>query len=146
MPLYLEGRYIYYSKDFPFIWDQLNLPIRYGSDINLAKEIILGIAKEQLSNYVEESKSKWQDVVNRYYIEDALVEPSLAITMNDNWIQFNLRYIVDYKKRRSTKHKLNELIWVQIQKSNSEVMLASSTVEIVKIPEINISENTKREV
>ncbi len=26
-----------YSRDFPFIWDEIDLPIRYGSDIELAK-------------------------------------------------------------------------------------------------------------
>jgi len=58
--------------------------------------------------------------------------------MNDNWIQFNLRYIVDYKKRRYTKHVLNELIGAEIEKTNGKVVLGSTTVEIVKIPNLNI--------
>jgi hypothetical protein len=43
------------------------------------------------------SKEDWQTLVSKYYIKDAMVEPTLAITLTDNWIQFNLRYIV-YKK------------------------------------------------
>ena len=127
-----------YSKDFPFIWDEFNLPIRYGSDLELAKKIVIQVASEELSKYVKASISKWKDVVDKYYIEDAEVNPTLAITMNDNWIQFNLRYIVDYKKRRYTKHVLNELIGAEIEKTNGKVALASTTVEIVKIPNLNI--------
>ena len=127
-----------YSKDFPFIWDEFNLPIRYGSDLELAKKIVIQVASEELSKYVKASISKWKDVVDKYYIEDAEVNPTLAITMNDNWIQFNLRYIVDYKKRRYTKHVLNELIGAEIEKTNGKVVLASTTVEIVKIPNLNI--------
>lgn len=63
-----------------------------------------------LSEYTSNSKSQWKEVVNKYYIENAMVDPTLAITLTDNWIQFNIRYIVDYKNRRSTRHILNNKI------------------------------------
>jgi small-conductance mechanosensitive channel len=138
-----KGPIYNYSQDFPFIWDEFNLPIRYGSDIEMAKNIIIKIASDHLSNYVSDSISKWKNVVNKYYIEDAVVEPTLAITMTDNWIEFNLRYIVDYKKRRSTKHILNELIGIEFQKTNGKVILASSTFEIVRIPLVNIDDKAE---
>lgn len=133
-----KGPVYNYSKDFPFVWDEFNIPIRYGSDLELAKSIVIKVASETLSEYVSNSISEWNQVVNKYYIENALVEPTLAITMTDNWIQFNLRYIVDYKKRRHTKHLLNELIEKEIQLTNGKVQLASATVEIVRIPNINM--------
>ena len=135
-----KGPVYNYSQDFPFVWDEFNLPIRYGSDIEMAKNIIISIAQEYLSEYVNASISDWKDVVDKYYIEDAQVNPTLAITMTDNWIQFNLRYIVDYKKRRFTKHILNEEIGKRIQQTNDKVILASATFEIVKIPTINLKE------
>jgi small-conductance mechanosensitive channel len=138
-----KGPIYNYSKDFPFIWDEFNLPIRYGSDIELAKSIIIQVAQKTLSNYVKESITKWKDVVKKYYIENANVEPTLAITLTDNWIQFNLRYIVDYKKRRWTKHLLNDLIRTEFEKTNEKVILASATIEVVRIPMVDINnENT----
>jgi len=134
-----KGPVYNYSKDFPFVWDEFNLPIRYGSDIELAKTIVVKIASETLSEYVSKSISEWNKVVKKYYIENAEVEPTLAITMTDNWIQFNLRYIVDYKKRRYTKHILNELIGKEIQKTDGKVQLASATFEIVSVPIIHVN-------
>jgi small-conductance mechanosensitive channel len=136
-----KGPVYNYSQDFPFIWDEFTIPIHYGSDIELAKEIIIKVASEKLSEYALNSKSKWKDVVNKYYIEDALVEPTLAITLTDNWAQFNLRYIVDYKKRRHTKHILNDEIGKEFLKTDGKVILASATFEIVKLPEIKIHMN-----
>ncbi|WP_040253135.1 mechanosensitive ion channel family protein [Psychroserpens mesophilus] len=133
-----KGPVYNYSKDFPFVWDEFNLPIRYDSDIEMAKSIVVKIASETLSEYVSQSITEWSQVVNKYYIENAQVEPTLAITMTDNWIQFNLRYIVDYKKRRYTKHILNELIGKAIQNTEGKVQLASATFEIVKVPHINV--------
>ncbi len=129
-----KGPIYNYSKDFPFIWDEFNLPIRYGSDVEEAKAIVIKVASEILSGYVEQSRNKWKDVVNKYYIEDAQVDPSLAITLTDNWIEFNLRYIVDYRKRRSTKHLLHDTIADAVIKTEGKVILASSTMEIIRIP------------
>lgn len=72
-----------------------------------------------------------KNIVDKYYIEDVQVEPSLAITLNDNWIQFNLRYIVDYKKRRLTKNILNQEIAI--------------TVEIVRIQTLDMNEKTSHD-
>ncbi|TXE16739.1 mechanosensitive ion channel [Psychroserpens burtonensis] len=136
-----KGPIYNYSQDFPFIWDEFNLPIRYGSDIDLAKSIVIKIASETLSEYTANSKSQWKDVVNKYYIEDAQVDPTLAITLTDNWIQFNLRYIVDFKKRRLVKHLLNDKIRLEIENTKGEIILASSTIELIKIPELEVKLN-----
>lgn len=136
-----KGAIYNYSQDFPFVWDEFNLPIRYGSDIELAKSLVVQLSSEILSEYVSQSQAMWKEVVNKYYIEDAQVEPTLAITMTDNWIQFNIRYIVDYKKRRFTKHQLNERIGKAIIDTNGKVSLASATFEIVKIPNIEVDHN-----
>jgi small-conductance mechanosensitive channel len=136
-----KGPIYNYSQDFPFIWDEFNLPIKYGSDIELAKSLVIDIASKTLSEFTTNSKTQWKDIVNKYYIEDAMVDPTLAITLTDNWIQFNLRYIVDYKKRRFTKHELNDSIRKAFEATNGKVILASTTIELVKIPEIKVDIN-----
>ncbi len=139
-----KGPIYNYSQDFPFIWDQFNLPIRYGSDMELAKTIVLKIASETLSEYTKASKSQWEAVVNKYYIEDAEVGPTLAIRLTDNWVEFNLRYIVDYKKRRLTRHLLHDNIRKAFETTNGKVVLASTTIELIKIPEQKVqSEEAK---
>jgi len=110
----------------------------YGSDIDLAKLIVIKIASETLSEFTANSKSQWKDVVNKYYIEDAKVDSTLTITLTDNWIQFNLRYIVDFKKRRATKHILSDKIRKEIENTNDKVILASTTIELIKIQDLKI--------
>jgi len=137
-----KGPVYNYSNDFPFVWDEFNLPIRYGSDIELAKSIVIEVAQEILSEYVRNSINQWKAIVTKYYIEDAQVDPSLAITLTDNWVQFNLRYIVNYKKRRYTKNLLNQEILKRIEATNGKVKLASATFEIVRIPSLKINDKT----
>lgn len=40
-----------YSADFPFLWDEIKIPIKYGSDYNLAREIIKSAADKITGEY-----------------------------------------------------------------------------------------------
>ncbi|WP_390886620.1 hypothetical protein [Lacinutrix neustonica] len=133
-----KGPIYNYSQDFPFIWDEFNLPIKYESDVEMAKTIVIKMASKTLSEYTANSKAQWSNIVNKYYIEDAQLDPTLAIKLTDNWIEFNLRYIVDYKKRRMTKNILNDSIRKGFKATKGKVILASSTLELIKIPELKI--------
>jgi small-conductance mechanosensitive channel len=128
-----------YSMDFPFVWDELNILITYGSDTELAKTILMKSANELLSDYTDKSKARWEEMVERYYIENATLEPTIAMNLTDNWIQLNLRYITDYKRRRNTKHILFQLIEKAILHSNGKVNLASTTLQLLQIPPIDIN-------
>ncbi|MFD2564382.1 hypothetical protein ACFSR1_17000 [Aquimarina rubra] len=57
-------------------------------------------------------------------------------------MQFNLRYIVDYKKRRFIKHQLNERIQEEVLKTDGKVMFASTTIELVRQQEVNVEMKT----
>lgn len=128
-----------YSMDFPFVWDELNVLITYGSDINLAKAIVMDTASVLLSDYTQQSQAQWEEMVKRYYIENATLAPTLALNLTDNWVQLNLRYITDYKLRRITKHQLYQDIEKAVLKTDGKVVLASATLQLLKIPPIDVT-------
>ncbi|MDC6389011.1 mechanosensitive ion channel family protein [Maribacter sp. PR1] len=132
-----------YSMDFPFVWDELNILVTYDSDITLAKDLILAEANELLSEYSQKSKTKWQEMVERYYIENATIEPTIAVNLTDNWIALNLRYITDYKLRRDTRNKLFSNIEKTIRSTKGKVTLASTTLQLLKIPELEVQLKNK---
>ncbi|WP_158976625.1 mechanosensitive ion channel family protein [Cellulophaga sp. L1A9] len=127
-----------YSMDFPFVWDELNILITYESDLDIAKSIIQKQATIFLSEYTQNSITKWKQMVKHYYIEDSKLEPSIAINLTDNWIAINLRYITDYKRRRATKNELFEAIQKEIKATNGTVTFASTTLQLLKIPEVDV--------
>ncbi len=128
-----------YSLDFPFVWDELDILITYGSDVELARQIILNNATTLLSDYTKNSEAKWEEMVERYYIENATLEPSLVVTLTDNWIALNLRYITDYKRRRNTRHQLFDHIQRSVFETGGKVTLASATLQLLKIPALDIN-------
>lgn len=133
-----KGNVYNYSTDFPFVWDELNLPVKYGSDIQLAQGIVLDSARLMLAEYTLFAKEHWKKMVKKYLIEDANVEPTLSMKLTDNWIEFNLRYVVDYKKRRLTKSNLFKQIHDAVHNTGGKVAMASATFELVGLPEVQL--------
>jgi small-conductance mechanosensitive channel len=132
-----------YSADFPFLWDEITIPVKYGSDYRLAQEIFYNAAVELTGSYATFAKEAWNKIVKKYLIEDASTEPMVNLVANDNWLEYTVRYIVDYKKRRSFKNSLFLKILEEIEKTDGRVAIASATVHIVETPVFKVQLNDK---
>lgn len=136
-----------YSADFPFLWDEITLPVRYGSDWKLAKKMLVGVAEEICKDFALESREAWMEAVKKYRLEEAKVEPMVTLTANDNWLEFTLRYIVDYRRRRTVKDELFTRILEEVDASGNRIRLASATFELVNLPRLDVAfTNGKGEV
>lgn len=128
-----------YSGDFPFLWDEIKIPIQYGSNYEKAQEIILNAGVEVAGDLTEKSKDKWKSLQYKYRLEDAQTAPMISLIANDNWAEYTLRYVVDYKRRRATKTILFSKILTKIEATNSEVKMASATFQLVQAPDFNVN-------
>jgi small-conductance mechanosensitive channel len=128
-----------YSGDFPFLWDEIKIPIQYGSNYEMAKEIILKAGIEVAGDLTVTSKEKWKSLQFKYRLEDAQTEPMISLIANDNWAEYTLRYVVDYKRRRTTKTELFSKILTQIEATNGAVKMASATFQLVQAPDFNVN-------
>lgn len=120
-----------YSGDFPFLWDEITVPLKYGCDYRLAKEVFEKAAGEIVGDYTEFAKKSWAAIVKRYYVDTAMIEPMVTLAFNDNWIEFTIRYIVDYKVRRLVKHQLFWRLLEEIDNSQGRLHIASTTFQLI---------------
>lgn len=127
-----------YSADFPFVWDEITVPVKYGSDRSLTREILQQVANEVVGEYMPQAKAQWQHMVQKYLIEDAKIEPAVTLAANDNWLEFTLRYIVDYKQRRGKKDIIFSRILDEFDNTNGSISIASTTIHIVETPAFNV--------
>lgn len=128
-----------YSGDFPFLWDEIKIPIQYGSNYDKTTAILLEVGNAIAGNLNEKSRETWRHLQNKYRLEDAKTEAMVSLVANDNWVEFTLRYVVAYKKRRLTKTELFTRILKEIESSNGEIKFASATFHLVEAPNFNIN-------
>ncbi|MEZ4451808.1 MAG: mechanosensitive ion channel family protein [Nannocystaceae bacterium] len=127
-----------YSADFAFLWDEITLPVKYGCDYARARRILVDVAEEVVGEYARSAEETWKHMVRTYRIEDARVAPMVTMIANDNWVEFTLRYVVDFKLRRTVKDQLFTRILAAIESSEGAVGLASATFEVVAAPGIDV--------
>lgn len=135
--LVFKEHIINYTSDFPFLWDEIVIPVKTGSDHRLARSIIESAGQTELSKINKESKEAWRNFVRQYSIEDAKLDPVVTMSFDSNWIEFTLRYVVDYRIRRSTKDKLFSSILAGFEETHGEVQIASASLQLTEIPALS---------
>ena len=102
------------------------------------KEMFQKIAVDVAGDLTLQSKEKWDDLVNKYLLENAQTEPMVTLAANDNWVEFTIRYVVNYRKRRWTKNELYTKILTEAERADFKIKFASATFQLVDIPELKI--------
>jgi len=129
-----------YSADFPFLWDEVTIPVRLDSDHTRARQIVHDVVLDTTGEYAQYAKNSWLEAAKKYLIDEGMFEPGVTSTFNDNWAEFTARYVVDYKKRRSTKDKIFSEILQRFADTGGEVQIGSTSLELSnKVFDVNVS-------
>ena len=127
-----------YSGDFPYLWDEITIPVKYGSDYKLADHLLKTVVTKVTEDHVPDAQEYWERIERKYLVESARIEPMVTMALNDNWIEFTVRYIVEFRMRRLTKDQLFRSIMYEIDKTDGHVQLASATFQLTEAPTINV--------
>jgi small-conductance mechanosensitive channel len=125
-----------YSVAFPFLWDEVVVPIRLDSDRDLAVALMERVAWEVTGEYVEPARTAWSRMVRQYLIERESVEPMVTLIADDTRLRITVRYITDYRVRRQVQHVVYMRILHEIDKTEGRVRLSSATLDLVDVPRL----------
>ncbi len=96
------------------------------------------MADEICRDYAQQSGQAWQLAVRKYQLAEARIDPMITLTATDNWIEFTMRYIVDYRQRRAVQDRLFTRILEEVDRSNDRIRLASATFAITNLPRFSV--------
>lgn len=122
-----------YSGDFPFLWDEVKVPLRHESDRDRALALLTTAAEEVTGEYARTVASTWSAMTKNYLLEHAQVEPMVTMAMDQNWLTYTVRYVVEFKRRRRTKHELTRRILDAIDATDGAVRVATSAQEVTLV-------------
>jgi len=128
----LKGPVFNYSQGFRFVWDEIKVRLTSKSDHQLAREMLLRVAKETVSDYQVEAQDSWNRITENYRIENPLLEPIVTLQANGEALEFSLSYIVDYTKRTIVKDQLFTKIVDEVVNSNGRLEWTSSSTTAVQ--------------
>ncbi|HEY2029709.1 MAG TPA: mechanosensitive ion channel family protein [Myxococcales bacterium] len=131
-----------YSRNFDFLWEELQLPIKYDADLALAQKILVDAARELTEDIAKEAENQLRALRNRVLLADATVEPTVYVRLTDNWVELSLRFVCRPHGIRELKDKMWRRVFEALQQHHIEV--ASSTFAVVGLPELRVTTEEQR--
>lgn len=125
-----------YSRDFPFLWEELHVGIAYDDDYVKAEQILLEVARKHSLTTAKMSEGARRHLQHIYDLKPPAVEPRVFYSMTDNWVELALRFIVPDRGIREIKDAMARELLAAFKEAKIEV--ASSTYDIVGFPPVRV--------
>jgi small-conductance mechanosensitive channel len=126
-----------YTKELPFFWEEMRLPIPYGSDMDKAERILIDAAARHTADIRDLSAEHRAELEKRYELPSLNVEPRVYFTLTDNWVALTVRFFTGDHGTRERKDAMSREILKRFGEEGLEV--ASGTYAIVQVPKLEVS-------
>ncbi len=83
-----------YTRDFPYIWEEMVLPIAYTADRERAERILLEVASRHTVPISELGEGALEEMQRRYVMKSSEIKPAVYYRLTDNWLELTVRFIV----------------------------------------------------
>jgi len=125
-----------YTREFPFIWEEMTVPIPYRADRGQAEAILLECVAEHAAAPDRDSVPVRRALEKRYFISVDDLTPRVFYRLTDNWLELTVRFIVGTHGVRPVKDAIARAVLEKFDEASIEV--ASATSEIVGMPPVRI--------
>jgi small-conductance mechanosensitive channel len=130
-----------YSHEFPYIWEEMQIPVSYKDDRAKAEQILLEVADKHTVKIAEIGEKDLKEMERRYFIRAANMKPKVYWRLTDNWIELSVRFIAKGHGVRELKDQMSRDIMAAFDQAR--IGIASGTYEIVGMPDLQICMNPK---
>jgi small-conductance mechanosensitive channel len=131
-----------YTRDFPYIWEEMHLPISYKDDRRAAEEILLAAAEKETVKIADIAEDKMKILAERFFIQPAELKPKVFYRLTDNWVELTVRFLCKDHDIRGLKDRMSREIIDRLDRA--KIGIASSTYDIVGMPPIRVQMEAMR--
>lgn len=127
-----------YSRDFPFIWEELHVPVKYDADAELAERLLLDAARKHSMSQIDLGPQSLHQLRKRYFVpaEEVNLEPEVFYRLTSNWLELAVRFVVPTHDIRRVKSDISRDIARSFAEHGIEV--ASGAYAIVEVPPLTV--------
>lgn len=103
----LRSNIVNYSREFPYVWDEVTFSITNESDLHYTATVFLRVAREVFGEEMSQRAAEYQRLLAEARLAfDIQEEPSVFVSLDDSWTNFTVRYLVHARERRRWASRL----------------------------------------
>lgn len=107
----LRSNVINYSKNFPFVWDEVTFGLANESDLTYALNVIRRKSEEVLGDQMARSIRDYRRLLESQGLDNDIEEkPQVYLSLTDSWTNCTVRYLVGVRQKRKWSSLLIEEI------------------------------------
>ena len=130
-----------YTREFPYLWEEIRLPVSYKDDRRRAEQILIDAATRHTVKTRELSREALAELQRRYFIASSDLEPRVFWRLTDNWLELTVRFVAETHGIRALKDAMTRDILQALDEAG--IGIASGTYEIVGMPPLRVQLETK---
>lgn len=121
-----------YTRDFPFIWEEISLPVAYRDDRAQVERILLDAAARHAVPAQARPPALSAELQRRFGIREQDFVPRVYWRITDNWIELTVRFLTGDHGSREVKDAMSREILGRLDAAG--IGIASATLEIAALP------------
>lgn len=125
-----------YTKDFPYLWEEISIPISYNADRDRAEQILLFCAERHTENINEMSQKSLQIMRERYFLHSHDLTPKVYYRITNNWLELTVRFVVRERAIRDLKDAVSRDLLEAFDKAG--IGIATTRYNVVSFPPLQI--------
>ena len=133
-----------YTRDFPFIWEEMAIPITYAADRGRTEAILLKAAKRHATEATAMAAEKKAELKERFGVDPLDLESRVYYRITDNWLELTVRFVIGTHHIRGAKDAMSRYILPELDRAG--IGIASATYDIVGFPSIEVQRSAKAEL
>jgi len=124
------------SRELPYLFEEIRIPIKYGTDRQRAERILLDAARPATDAIRSAGEDQLQEIGDRYGVPAEEIVPRVYYRLTDNWLELTLRFLVPDHGIRKIKDEIARAILNRFEAAGLEI--ASGTYDVVGFPPIRL--------
>ncbi len=114
----LTGTVVNLTKDFPYVWNELEFMLAAETDVEYALAVLGRLADDVLKEQMQVPAMRYETILKASGLEASVPQrPQLYVALVDDGLSVTVRYLVDARRRRIKQSELVRRIFAELQKS-----------------------------
>jgi small-conductance mechanosensitive channel len=122
----LRGSIVNLTRDFPYVWDEISVPVGNRSDLEYASNVLSDIARRVVGEQMAAPARRYEAVLRAARLDTAVADhPQVFVSLDDSWTNLTIRYLVGARERRKWKSELSAEISAELNRPEHEERIRS---------------------
>ena len=125
-----------FTREFPFLWDEIHVPIPYDGDHARAEHILLDAAIQATRDVCAAARPAIRVFNDHYGVVMEQPDPRVYWRLTDNWLELTVRFVVPERSVRDIKDRMTRRIVREF--ADVHIEIASATIEVTGVPPLKL--------